>query len=91
MPAGFHPLIAAQCVSALSDNALLMVAITLLQQQGLPAWWAQLLKFNFTMAYGVLAPSVGPLADSGPKQHLMRAMDALRQGGLSPCRVSMKT
>ena len=43
MPPGFHLLIAAQFVSALADNALLIVAIALLQQQGHPGWWAPLL------------------------------------------------
>lgn len=83
MPAGFHLLIAAQFVSALSDNALLIVAIAMLQQQGLPGWWAPLLKFNFTIAYVVLAPFVGPLADSGPKQRLMMAMNALKVLGVA--------
>ncbi|MDP1902459.1 MAG: lysophospholipid transporter LplT [Rubrivivax sp.] len=78
MPPGFHLLIAAQFVSALSDNALLIVAIALLQQQGLPAWWAPLLKFSLTLAYVVLAPFVGPLADAFVKARLMMAMNALK-------------
>ena len=78
MPKGFHLLIAAQFVSALSDNALLIVAIALLQQQGDPAWWAPLLKFSFTIAYVVLAPFVGPLADGFAKARLMMAMNALK-------------
>lgn len=82
MPPGFHLLIAAQFVSALADNALLIVAIALLQQQGHPAWWAPLLKFSFTIAYVVLAPFVGPLADAWPKARLMMAMNALKVGGV---------
>jgi MFS family permease len=82
MPPGFHLLIAAQFVSALSDNALLIVAIALLQQQGDPAWWAPLLKFNFTIAYVVLAPFVGPLADAFVKARLMMAMNALKVIGV---------
>jgi MFS family permease len=82
MPPGFHLLIAAQFVSALSDNALLIVAIALLQQQGDPAWWAPLLKFNFTIAYVVLAPFVGPLADAFVKARLMMAMNALKVVGV---------
>ncbi len=82
LPAGFHRLIAAQFVSALSDNALLIVAIAWLQQMGWPGWWAPLLKFNFTIAYVVLAPFVGPLADAGPKQRLMMAMNALKVVGV---------
>jgi MFS family permease len=83
LPSGFHRLIAAQFVSALSDNALLIVAIAWLQQLGWPGWWAPLLKFNFTIAYVVLAPFVGPLADSGPKQRLMMAMNALKVLGVA--------
>lgn len=82
MPPGFHLLIAAQFVSALADNALLIVTIARLQQQGLPAWWAPLLKFSFTIAYVVLAPLVGPLADAGPKARLMMAMNALKVVGV---------
>ncbi|WP_201493486.1 lysophospholipid transporter LplT [Rubrivivax sp. A210] len=82
MPPGFHLLIAAQFVSALADNALLIVAIALLQQQGHPAWWAPLLKFFFTIAYVVLAPFVGPLADAFVKARLMMAMNALKVLGV---------
>ena len=83
MPPGFHLLIAAQFVSALADNALLIVAIALLQQQGHPLWWAPLLKFSFTIAYVVLAPFVGPLADAWPKQRVMMAMNALKVVGVA--------
>jgi MFS family permease len=82
MPAGFHLLIAAQFVSALSDNALLLVAIALLQEQGQPSWWAPLLKFSFTIAYVVLAPFVGPLADGFVKARLMMAMNGLKVLGV---------
>lgn len=83
MPPGFHLLIAAQFVSALADNALLIVAIAQLQQAGAPAWWAPMLKFSFTIAYVLLAPLVGPLADAGPKARLMMAMNALKVVGVA--------
>ena len=83
MPPGFHLLIAAQFVSALADNALLIVAIARLQDAGLPGWWAPLLKFSFTIAYVVLAPGVGPLADAVPKARLMMAMNALKVLGVA--------
>ena len=50
MPTGFYLIIAAQFVSALADNALLIVSIALLSEQGLPAWWAPMLKFVFTIS-----------------------------------------
>ncbi len=83
MPPGFHLLIAAQFVSALADNALLIVAIALLQAQGAPLWWAPLLKFGFTFAYVALAPFVGPLADAFVKARLMMAMNALKVVGVA--------
>ena len=82
MPRGLTALISAQFFSALADNALLIVAIALLAAQGHPAWWAPLLKFAFTVAYVVLAPFVGPLADAFVKARLMMAMNALKVLGV---------
>lgn len=83
MPAGFHLLIAAQFASALADNALLIITIALLMEQGLPAWWAPMLKFGFTVSYVVLAPFVGPLADLVPKARLMAWMNGVKVLGAS--------
>jgi MFS family permease len=81
MPPGFHLLIAAQFASALADNALLIVGIALLAEQGLPPWWAPMLKFGFTLAYVLLAPGLGPLADAIPKARLMAWMNAVKLAG----------
>ena len=75
-------LIAAQFCSALADNALLIVCIALLLERNMPGWLAPMLKFSFTVAYVVLAPFVGALADAVPKGRLMMAMNALKVGGL---------
>ncbi len=83
MPPGFHALIAAQFASALADNALLIVTIALLLQQGLPGWWAPLLKFGFTLSYVFLAPWVGPLADAMPKARLMSWMNGVKVIGVA--------
>ncbi|MBK6854587.1 MAG: lysophospholipid transporter LplT [Burkholderiales bacterium] len=83
MPPGFHALIAAQFTSALADNALLIVTIALLLQQGLPGWWAPLLKFGFTLSYVFLAPWVGPLADAMPKARLMSWMNGVKVIGVA--------
>ncbi len=86
VPAGFHLLIAAQFASALADNALLIVTVALLMEQGLPGWWAPMLKFGFTIFYVVLAPFVGALADAFPKARLMAAMNAVKLvGALGLC------
>lgn len=81
MPPGFHLLIAAQFASALADNALLIVTIALLIEQGQPGWWAPMLKFGFTLSYVFLAPAVGPLADAVPKARLMAWMNGVKVAG----------
>lgn len=82
MPPGFYFLIGAQFASGLADNALLIVSIRFLQEQGYPGWWAPLLKFAFNLAYVVLAPLMGPLADAVPKARLMAWMNALKLSGV---------
>ncbi len=78
MPPSFHRIITAQFLSALADNALLIVAIALLQRTGQPAWWVPLLRFFFIIPYVVLAPFVGALADAVPKAKLMVWMNSLK-------------
>lgn len=82
MPSGFYLVIAAQFASALADNALLIVTIAILAEQGQPLWWAPLLKFVFTISYVVLAPFVGPLADAFPKARLMAWMNGVKMLGV---------
>ncbi len=89
MPPGFHRLIAAQFVSALADNALLIVTMALLQARGLPGWWAPLLKFGFTLSYVFLAPAVGPLADAFPKARLMAWMNGVKIAGVAALLVGL--
>ena len=82
LPHGFGLVIGAQFASALADNALLIVAIALLTQQGYAAWWAPLLKVGFMAAYVLLAPWVGPLADAFAKGRVMAAMNLVKIAGL---------
>ena len=83
LPKGFGLVIGAQFASALADNAMLIVAIALLAQQGFAAWWAPLLKFGFMAAYVVLAPWVGPLADAFAKGRVMAVMNLVKMLGLA--------
>ena len=82
MPQGFYYLIGAQFASALADNALLILGIYFLKEQGYPGWWAPLLKFSLTLAYVLLACVVGPLADAFKKNRLMAWMNALKIVGV---------
>jgi MFS family permease len=81
MPPRFHSLIATQFMSALADNALLVVAIALLQRTSQPEWWTPLLKFFFIVSYVALAPLVGALADAVAKHRLMVWMNSVKLGG----------
>jgi len=86
MPTRFASLIATQFMSALADNALLVVAIALLQRTGQPGWWTPLLRFFFIVSYVVLAPLVGALADGVAKQRLMAWMNGVKfAGALALC------
>ena len=82
MPKGFYFLIGAQFASGLADNALLILGIYFLNEQGYPGWWAPLLKFSLTLAYVFLASVVGPLADAFSKSRLMACMNALKMAGV---------
>ena len=83
MPKGFFYLISAQFASGLADNAMLILGIAFLSEQGYPGWWAPLLKFSFTLSYVFLAPLMGPLADAFSKAKLMACMNALKVVGVA--------
>ena len=83
MPKGFFYLVSAQFASGLADNALLILGIAFLHEQGYPGWWAPLLKFSFTLSYVFLAPLMGPLADAFSKAKLMACMNALKVVGVA--------
>jgi len=76
--AGFVPLMTAQFVSALADNALLLVAMALLIEQGQAAFWVPLLKLMFTLSYVLLGPWVGVWADTWPKQKVMMVANGIK-------------
>ena len=71
MTRGFYIILAAQFFSALADNALLFAAIALLKELSAPAWHTPLLQEFFVISYILLAPFVGPFADSMPKGRVM--------------------
>ena len=71
MPFGFYIIMAAQFFSALADNALLIVAISILREMHAPSEYEPLLKTFFTVSYVALAAFVGGFADSMPKWRVM--------------------
>jgi MFS transporter, LPLT family, lysophospholipid transporter len=81
MKKGFYTIIAAQFVSSLADNALLIAAIAMLSVIHSAAWITPLLQIFFTVSYVLLAPFVGAFADSIQKRHVMFVSNALKAGG----------
>jgi LPLT family lysophospholipid transporter-like MFS transporter len=78
MNRGFYTILAAQFFSALADNALLFAAIALLASLNAEAWQTPVLQQFFVFAYIVLAPFVGPFADSLPKGRVMFVANAVK-------------
>ncbi|RDU97874.1 lysophospholipid transporter LplT [Trinickia dinghuensis] len=81
MKKGFYTIIAAQFVSSLADNALLIAAIALLGAMHAANWFTPLLQILFTTSYVVLAPFAGAFADAMQKRHVMLAANALKAVG----------
>ncbi len=81
MKKGFYTIIAAQFVSSLADNALLIAAIAMLTVVHSVPWVTPLLQIFFTVAYVVLAPFVGAFADTMQKRHVMFVSNALKAAG----------
>ncbi|MEI8170854.1 MAG: lysophospholipid transporter LplT [Rhodoferax sp.] len=71
MPRTFFIVLAVQFLSTIADNAFLIVAIARVIEQSAAAWVIPVLKVSFTLFYVLLAPLVGPLADSFPKGRVM--------------------
>jgi LPLT family lysophospholipid transporter-like MFS transporter len=67
-----------QFLSALADNALLFAAIALIKANNAPAWQMPMLQQCFVIAFIILAPFVGPFADSLPKGRVMWLGNAIK-------------
>jgi len=81
MNRGFYTIMAAQFLSSLADNALLIAAIALLREMGAAAWMTPMLKLFFVISYVFLAPFVGAFADSFPKGRVMMITNMIKIGG----------
>ena len=72
---------AAQALSSVADNALLIAAIGLIADLSGPDWMAPMMKWWFALAYVVLAAFVGAFADAFPKGRVMFITNALKTCG----------
>src|SRR5690606_37139230 len=78
---GFYLVMAAQALSSLADNALLIAAIALIVDLQGPDWMAPMMKWWFALAYVVLAAFVGAFADSYPKGRVMFMTNTVKIAG----------
>jgi LPLT family lysophospholipid transporter-like MFS transporter len=70
----------AQFFTSLADNALLIVAIGLLVERAAPAWMTPALRISLYLAYVLLAPIAGALADALPKGRVMLLTNLAKLG-----------
>ncbi len=78
MKSGFYTIIAAQFFSSLADQTLIVAAIALLRELHEPTWMTPALRQCFAVSYVVLAPLVGPFADSIAKGRVMLFTNAVK-------------
>jgi LPLT family lysophospholipid transporter-like MFS transporter len=78
---GMIAVLIAQLLSAMADNALLFAALALLKSKDFPVWAGPLLQEFFAGAFILLAPFVGPFADSNPKGRVMLLANGLKLAG----------
>lgn len=75
---GMVAVLIAQFVSALADNALLFAAIALLKSQSAPDWQIPMLQEFFVIAFILMAPFVGPIADGFTKGRVMLVANCIK-------------
>lgn len=69
---------AAQALSSVADNALLIAAIALIVDLQGPHWMAPMMKWWFALAYVALAAFVGAFSDAYPKGRVMFITNAVK-------------
>jgi LPLT family lysophospholipid transporter-like MFS transporter len=77
-----YPLLLAQFLSAFADNAILFAVIAMVMQSTqLASWYVPALQSVFLIAFVVLAPWVGGLADNYPKSRVLIMGNLIKASG----------
>ena len=77
-----YPLLIAQFLSAFADNAILFTVIAMVMKSTqLAAWYVPALQSAFLVAFVVLAPWVGGLADNYPKSGILMIANVIKASG----------
>jgi MFS family permease len=74
-------LLGVQLLTALADNAILIIALALLAERGAPDWMDPSLRIALYLSYVLLAPVAGMLADALPKGRLIILVNLAKLGG----------
>ncbi len=83
---GMKAVLVSQFFSAFADNALLFAILAQLKAQFYPDWSQPILQIVFVLAYILLAPFVGRIADRFPKGRVMLFANSFKLlGALSIC------
>ena len=82
MSKGLIPLLIAQFLSAFADNAILFTVIAMVMQSTqLPSWYVPALQSVFLIAFVVLGPWVGGIADRYVKSRLLLVANLIKATG----------
>lgn len=77
-----YPLLIAQFLSAFADNAILFTVIAMVMQSAhLAGWYVPALQSVFLVAFVVLAPWVGGIADNHPKSRVLIIANLIKAAG----------
>ncbi len=79
-PRSMHAVLGAQFFTSLADNALLIVAISLLAERASPSWMTPALRICLYSSYVLLAPFAGTVADAFPKGRVMLLANLVKLG-----------
>ena len=81
MNRGVAILLGAQFLTAFADNSILWTAVAMLFDAPRGDWYVPALQGSFLVAFVVLAPWVGVLADRRPKPHVLLIGNVLKAAG----------
>lgn len=77
-----YPLLIAQFLSAFADNAILFTVIAIVMQSTqLASWYVPALQSAFLVAFVLLAPWVGGIADNHPKARVLIIGNLIKAAG----------
>jgi len=79
-----YKVLVAQFITAFADNAVLFTVITMVMTTGaMDSWYVPALQASFLVAFVVLAPWVGPFADSRSKPTVLTYANVIKAIGAS--------